>query len=99
VKVVFTADARRAADALDAWWREHRDHKDVFEEELEAAVARIGSIPEGFAVYAATRRGLVRRLQLPKTKHHVYFLIDSAAGVARIVAVWGAQRRRGPPLR
>lgn len=99
MKVVFTADARRAVRALDTWWREHRDHIDLFERELEEAVAEIGAMPDVLAIYAATRRGLIRRLLMRKTNHHVYFVHDTAAGIVRVLAVWGAARRRGPPIR
>ena len=82
MKVVFTADVRRVANAVDTWWREHRDHVDVFERELAAAVEQIGAMPDALAVYAATRGGLVRRPLLPKTNHHVYFVHDT--GIAPV---------------
>jgi hypothetical protein len=99
MRVVFTDGARRAAADLDAWWRENRDHIDVFAQELDAAVSELGTGASSIAVYAATRRGLVRRLLLPKTNNHVYFVIDATAGVVRVVALWGASRRGGPRLR
>jgi len=40
----------------------------------------------------------VRRVVLPKTRHHVYYEVDRKNDLVMILAVWGAPRGRGPTL-
>jgi hypothetical protein len=41
---------------------------------------------------------VVRRLLLPKSQQHVYYVIDEALGAVVIYTIWGARRGRGPKL-
>jgi hypothetical protein len=33
-----------------------------------------------------------------QTQNHVYYRVDNAKQVVRVLAVWGAPRKRGPTL-
>jgi hypothetical protein len=96
----LTAPARRQADRLDRWWREHRPGvADLFARELDAVRRLIDDAPEMVGSPYLERHGtLVRRILLPKTNNHVYYEIDRVNGVVMILAVWGAPKGRGPKL-
>jgi hypothetical protein len=100
--LIVAAEARAAIVQMAAWWRTNRPAApNLFLRELAAALKRIKSAPTSFAVYRTTREGegAVRRVLLPKTKNHVYFVHAAAAGLVRVVILWGAVKRRGPPLK
>lgn len=88
------AEAKR----LKTWWRENRTSApDLFEEELALALERLRT--RGASVgtpYAAELEAPVRRLLLPKTQNHVYFVIDGDDVV--VVSVWGTPRGARPAL-
>ena len=100
MKTRLTAPARRQADGLDRWWRQHRpDVADLFARELDAARRLIADAPAMVGAPYVERRGeLVRRILLPKTNNHVYYAIERDTDVVMIVAVWGAPKGRGPKL-
>jgi hypothetical protein len=70
----------------------------LFDEELEHAVQQLKMQPTLGAVYQSLEDEVVRRLLLPKTLQHVYYVIDEALGAVVIHAIWGARRGRGPKL-
>lgn len=88
------AEAKR----IKTWWREHRPGApDLFEQELGAALERIGANPNiGTAYEQGDLEAPVRRVLLPKTKNHIYYAIDHDEIV--VVSIWGAPRERGPKL-
>ena len=44
VKLVFTPEAQEQADECDAWWREHRDERDLFARELAGATELVSGV-------------------------------------------------------
>lgn len=83
-----------------AWWRTHRPAApDLFDEELAGAFTLLGRAPDIGRRYK--RRGIpgLRRLLLPRTRYHVYYLHDSAKATVIVLAVWSAVRGRGPNLK
>lgn len=80
----LVAQNRRAAPAL-------------FEQELKAALARIRAAPTLGVVYRPGHFEVpVRRVLLPKTRHHVYYAVEQRVVV--VLSVWGAQQRQDPIL-
>ena len=65
----------------------------LFLDELAAAVQRL----EAGLPYEAME-GEIRRILMPRTRYHVYYVIDDAASLVTIRAVWHAARGRGPEL-
>lgn len=60
---------------MTAWWREHRTAApELFVEELAAALELIREQPNTPAVHAVTPQGAVRRVLMPKTRSHVYYV-------------------------
>ncbi len=98
MKVVVSAAAEHDADAENAWWRENRpDAPDRFGEEVTAALARLAIDAATMPVFRRVGSMVVRRLYLPVTRRHVYFVVDE--GRVTVLAVWGSVRRVLPALR
>jgi plasmid stabilization system protein ParE len=99
MKLVFTPEAQRQANEMDAWWREHRpDARDLFARELAEARELILATPGIGVTYTSANGKTARRVLLPKTRNHVYFELDEQQDLVIVLAVWGAPRGRGPRL-
>jgi plasmid stabilization system protein ParE len=98
MRLRFAPKALAEAKSIKTWWRANRPAApDLFEQELNAALERIGSTPTLGASYEEGNLDVpVRRMLLPKTRNHVYFVVDGDDVV--VVSVWGAPKGRGPAL-
>ncbi|MBI4870919.1 MAG: type II toxin-antitoxin system RelE/ParE family toxin [Candidatus Riflebacteria bacterium] len=100
VRVWTVAEADAQADAADDWWRLHREvAPDVFLTELRGALNMLAIVPEVGRPYVHRRVQGVRRMLLPRTQYHVYYVYDATAAEVAVIAIWSARRRRGPRLR
>jgi hypothetical protein len=67
--------------------------------ELDVARQLIGDAPGMAGAPYVERSGeLVRRILLPKTNNHVYYMIDRDKYMVIILAMWGAPKGRAPKL-
>lgn len=83
---------------VDAWWRENRAAAtDLFLDELSEAFELIANMPQLGHLYRASPIAHVRRLLLPRSRYHVYYVVRS--NEVLVLAVWHARRGFGPPLR
>lgn len=98
MKIVLLAEAQRRFEAEDDWWRENRDAKELFVDELEETLKRIAASPEIGQHYRLTRGKLIQRVLMTRTRCHVYYFHDRAHAVIEVHSVWGAHRERGPGL-
>jgi len=98
VKIVLLAEAQRRFEAEDEWWRNHRDAKDLFIEEIKRTLELLSIAPEVGQIYRRTRGKLIQRVLMKKTRCHVYYFHDREHDIIEIHSVWGALRRRGPEL-
>ncbi len=92
---------RAAAQAkkIEQWWVEHRPSApSLFTDELEWTFRYICRIPDAGVRWSTPRRPTLRRILMPRTKHHVYFVIDEVTNTIQVLSVWGAPRRREPKL-
>lgn len=96
--VSFSPEAETQIAVRRAWWREHRDEADIFDEELAHAIARIGDSPSTFPWFGIRGGRLIRRCLMERTRCHLYFEVDASGGVVTIVLAWGAARGRPPSL-
>jgi hypothetical protein len=99
LRVWVSDEAKQQADDIDAWWQVERTAgPDTFWREFTNALERLHHPPTpGVSVRRAGVRGL-RRVLLPKSRVHIYFVFDEDEHAIRIWAIWSAIRRRGPPL-
>jgi len=98
MKLRFTPRALAEAKRIKSWWRQYRPAASAsFEEELEAALARIRGTPNLGTSYRPGHFDVsVRRVLLPRTRHHVYYAVEHDAIV--VLSVWGALQGRDPAL-
>jgi plasmid stabilization system protein ParE len=95
-RVRFTFTAQQHVAREKAWWLEHRDHTEVFAEELEQALKVVATLPGAGTVYARSPVPGVRRVFLRRVALHLYYTFDDDEVVIR--ALWGARREHGPQL-
>ena len=83
---------------IDAWWRRNRkDSPDLFADELAEAVSTLEVAPRTGSSYLHSEVKGLRRIHLPATRHHVYYLTGTDAVV--VLAVWGSVKGPGPDLK
>ncbi len=94
-----TPRARRQAAEAEDWWRRNRTASpDLFFEEFLKTLDLLEDTPDmGSPVPRKQMPGL-RRVLLPLTRYHGYYVHDEIAGELVILAVWSAVRGRGPRL-
>ena len=96
-RVELSPEALEQAQAIRAWWLENRpEAPDLFVDELGAAIRKLGILPRGGARYEATTLREMRRLMMPRTRHHVYYTVDDNSRLVRIHAIWHTSRGHGP---
>jgi plasmid stabilization system protein ParE len=98
VNVILLDEAQRQLEAEDAWWREHRDAKDLLIEEFEQALRHLSESPSTGQRYRWNRGKLVQRWLMRKTGCYLYYFHDRERGVVEIHSLWGARRGQGPRL-
>jgi len=98
VKIRVSARAEREAERAETWWRANRpDVPNLLTEELLHVLDLLRQDPNAGALYEAERfAGPVRRVLMKKTRRHVY--CGRLGDEVIVLAVWGAQRERGPKL-
>lgn len=85
------------AERCKTWWQKNRPAApDLFDDEMAAAIGQIGAAPTLGAVYPSSFGRTVRRVLLPKTQNHLYYVVRDHEVV--VVSVWGAPRAKGPKL-
>lgn len=95
--VRIAAEAERHIDAIDVWWRIHRQAApDLFLEALADALELIDRMPGVGRPWSSSTVPGVRRVLLHGTRHHVYYV--ERPDHALVLAVWGAARGVGPAL-
>mgnify|MGYP003379340960 CR=1 FL=1 len=95
MKIIFTPEADEHADLADQWWRENRPAAPtLFRRELQAALRLIASSPSVGTVFKRN----ARRIRMPRTRHHVYYVVDADQALITVVAVWGMPKGKTPKL-
>ena len=97
MKVRLSDEAREQVIEMSAWWVDHRDKApDLCDRELADAFAKISEMPTWLPVYQRRPSGDVRRVLMPKTRNHVYYLC--LEGEVLVIAVDGGPKGREPAL-
>ncbi|MCZ6794349.1 MAG: type II toxin-antitoxin system RelE/ParE family toxin [Planctomycetota bacterium] len=99
VEVWYTHWAEGHILEISAWWHENRTASlDLFRRELEGAIDLLEQSPDVGRRYPDAGIPGLRRLLLPRTRYHVYYVHQEAAQKVVILAAWSAVRGRGPDL-
>jgi plasmid stabilization system protein ParE len=99
-RVLLAARVEDQIREAEEWWRQARPsapHR--FREELVAVLERLATMPHTGAPYRPFGRLAIRRLLLRRSRYHVYYSIDEAAGAVLVRAVWHSARGRSPRVR
>ncbi len=70
-RVSFTFTAQQQIDLEHRWWLEHRNHRQLFEDELGAALNLLALLPGIGTPYELSPVPGVRRLYLDKVACHL----------------------------
>ena len=91
--------AQQQAKKMEAWWVEHRPAAPtLFTDELERTFRQITEVRDAGVRWPTPRRPTLRRVLMPQSNDHVYFLIDEPTATVHVLAVWGAPRGTTPKL-
>ena len=91
MRVFATPEAAALLESRKSWWRANRPATaDLFEREFLDAVALIADRPALFPVAVRIGTREIHRILMEKTSCHLYYEIDEAVGVVKIVSAWGA---------
>lgn len=97
MNVRFSPEAEEQADRIDTWWRDNRpEAAGLFARELAEAKDLLVASPKSAPIFTILNEQPVRRIWLPKTRHHVYYTCDFENGVVMVHAVWGGPREKPP---
>lgn len=98
-RVIVAPQAVAQVETIATWWQANRPTSpDLFLEEFAAALTRLQSAPAAGAVYGLGPRPDVRRLLLPRTRYHVYYVMAEDACHVSVLAVWHTARGGTPRL-
>ncbi len=100
MRVRFTPEARLAVREKRAWWEQHREKAPrLFVQELATIVAKLRNGEDDERQQFAARGGrIIWRALMPKTRNHVYYHVNEAAGDVEILLVWNAVAGATPDL-
>jgi plasmid stabilization system protein ParE len=99
VKFTISKRALRQVEKIARWWVAHRPAApSMFMDELGTAERLLRGHPEAGIAYATHRTGVIRRILLGGTKHHLYYRYHADRDELLVLSVWGAPRERGPKL-
>jgi plasmid stabilization system protein ParE len=94
-----TSEADQQALAAESWWISNRPAApELFSRELADAFERLRRLPNLGRPYKVRGAAGVRRLYLPETRYHVYYVHAPDAHEVVILAVWSAVRGKAPTL-
>lgn len=100
MRVRFTPEARLAVREKRAWREQHREKAPgLFVEELGAVVAKLRDGTDAERQQYGARGGrIIWRILMPKTRNHIYYRVDEAAGDVEVLLVWNAVAARSPDV-
>lgn len=99
MKVKISKRALRQVEKSQEWWIANRPSaRELFVEEFAEATDRLRDAPEMGAIYTHHRTGTVRRVLLPRTRHHLYYRYDAERQSITVLCVWGGPRQHPPRL-
>src|SRR5213078_2045952 len=83
--------AQQQAAKIEAWWVKHRTAAPtLFADELERTFGYLCQVRSPGVRWPTPRRPMLRRILMPRTENHVYFVVDETAETVHVLAIWGA---------
>jgi len=98
VKAFISKRAARAAERIDARWRQFADDPGVFAREFLEAVELLEATQSPGAPFPTTRHPSLKRVLLRKSRCHIYFKVDEPKQTIQILYIWDGRRERPPKL-
>ncbi len=99
MKLELAEPAQRQAADIEGWWAENRPAaSSLFAQEFRDTLEFIRTNPGVGIGWPTDRHPDLRRVIMPRTRHHLYFRVDVPSQVVQVLAVWGAPRGSGPKL-
>jgi hypothetical protein len=98
VIVYISKRAARAAERIDARWREVGDYPGTFAREFLDAIEFLRSVENPGSPFPTQRRPALKRMLLPKSRCHLYFEVDRQRQSIRVLHVWDGRRKAAPKL-
>jgi plasmid stabilization system protein ParE len=99
MKVRFGARSAEQARVVNNWWRENRPAApSLFADELGEALRLLKYAPSTGEPFGHWIEYGVRRLLLPRTRYHVYYVFERATAVVQVLAIWSSLRGKPPSL-
>jgi plasmid stabilization system protein ParE len=99
VKLRVGKRAQQQANKIEQWWVENRPlAPTLFTDELERTFRYICHVANAGVRWPTSRRPTLRRILMPRSNNHVYFLVDEPTETVHVLAVWGAPRGTTPKL-
>ncbi len=98
MKAFLSRRAARAAERIDARWREHADDPGIFARELLEAIEFLETSRGPGSPFPTPKHPLLKRTLLRKSRCHIYFEIDDANQTIYILQIWDGRRERAPKL-
>jgi len=86
-RVEFSPAAVRQAEHIQDWWAKNRPKAPgLFSREIAVAVRQLSRAPDTGRLYEHGDIPFMRRLLMPRTRHHLYFTIDETTRLVRVHA-------------
>jgi plasmid stabilization system protein ParE len=99
VKLRVGKRAQKQAANIEQWWVEHSPASpDLFAGELEQTFHHICSVRIAGVGWPTPLRPTLRRILMPRSQNHVYFVIHERTQTVHVLAIWGAPRGNTPNL-
>jgi plasmid stabilization system protein ParE len=99
VKLRIGKKAQRQTARIEQWWVQNRAAQAaLFIDELEATFRHICNVRIAGVGWPTPRHPTLRRILMPRSQNHLYFVIDERSQTVDVLAIWGAPRGTTPKL-
>jgi hypothetical protein len=94
----YAPEAELEVLAIERWWQTEGDDPSLFRRELEHAITHLLEFPDAGTTYETKSGRKARRILLPKSGQWVYYAVDRAKQMLRILMLEGTLREEQPDL-
>ena len=98
MKAILSKRAARAAERIDARWREDADEPGVFAREFLDSIELLEASRGSGSAFPTPRHPSLKRVLLRKSRCHLYFEVDDANQTIQILHIWDGRRAHAPRL-